>query len=116
MMPVILRKPRVNDDLIEHYAFIAQDKIAPADRFLQVAEESFQRLAATPLIGIEWRSAKVHLASIRYYPMPAPYRNYLVFYRPLKNGVEILTVLHGARDLEAVVPDIVDPESDTSDN
>jgi len=29
--------------------------------------------------------------------MPAPFRT-LIFCRPIKNGVEILTVLHGARE------------------
>jgi plasmid stabilization system protein ParE len=27
----------------------------------------------------------------------------LVFYRPVNNGVEVLTVLHGARDLQAAL-------------
>jgi toxin ParE1/3/4 len=35
--------------------------------------------------------------------MPSPFRNYLVFYRPIEDGVEVLTVLHGARDLQAVL-------------
>src|SRR5256885_1546276 len=35
--------------------------------------------------------------------MPAAYRSYLIFYRPIRNGVEVLTVLHGARDLQAII-------------
>ncbi|HUO10789.1 MAG TPA: type II toxin-antitoxin system RelE/ParE family toxin [Phycisphaerae bacterium] len=110
MTPVVLRKPRVDEDLIEHFAFIAEDKIAPADRFLEVAEESFQRLAFMPSIGVKWESTRVYLADIRYYPLPPPYRSYLVFYRPIANGVEILTVLHGARDLETTLPEILKPK------
>jgi toxin ParE1/3/4 len=28
-----------------------------------------------------------------------PYSRYVIFYRPIKDGVEIVRVLHGARDL-----------------
>jgi len=32
-----------------------------------------------------------------------PYRNYLIFYRVRKDAVEILHVLHGARDYERLL-------------
>ena len=73
--------PRAEQDLIEHFAFIARDKIVPADRFLQVAEESFERLSAMPGMGRAFESSHSKLQGIRVYPMPSPYRNYLIFYR-----------------------------------
>jgi toxin ParE1/3/4 len=99
----ILRKPQVDHDLIEHFAYIARDKIQPAEQFLKVAQESFERLAAMPSIGRKWDSPLPHLAGIRVYPMPSGYRNYLIFYRPLEDGIEVLTILHGARDLDAAL-------------
>ncbi len=99
----ILKKPRVDRDLIDHFAFIARDKVEPAERFLRVAQESFDRLAADPLLGHNWESPMPQLAGIRVYPMPSPFRNYLIFYRPTEDGIEVLTVLHGARDLQAVL-------------
>ena len=59
-----------------------------------------------PSIGREWQSKRVHLAGIRVYPRPAPYRKYLVFYRPTETGVEILMVVQGSLDLEAVLKDL----------
>jgi plasmid stabilization system protein ParE len=32
-------------------------------------------------------------------------RNHVIFYLPLANGIELVRVLHGARDLEAVLDD-----------
>jgi toxin ParE1/3/4 len=110
MTPIILRKPRVLDDLVHHYAYIAQDKIDPAERFLRVAEESFLRLAGMPSIGTKWPSRHRALAEIHVYPMPSPYRSYLIFYRVVPHGVEILTVLHGARDLEKTLRNILSPD------
>jgi toxin ParE1/3/4 len=107
MSGCILKKPRVERDLIEHYEFIARDKVAPAERLLKVAAESFERLAAMPNLGRAWKSPLPHLAGIRCYPMPSGFRNYLIFYRPIEGGVEILTVVHGARNLEAALSRII---------
>jgi toxin ParE1/3/4 len=99
-MSRILKKPRVKEDLIEHYASIARDKIDSAERFLKVAEETFQRISEMPFVGRAWESDLPHLADVRVYPMPAGFRNYLIFYRPIEDGIEVLTVLRGARDLD----------------
>jgi toxin ParE1/3/4 len=104
----IFRWPRVKDDLIAHFAYIAQDKIEPAERLLAVAEESFERLAANPSIGLPWKSKKRQFRGIRFYPLPIPYRNYIVFYRTYRQRIEIITVLHGARDLENALSDAIE--------
>ncbi|HVX85408.1 MAG TPA: type II toxin-antitoxin system RelE/ParE family toxin [Phycisphaerae bacterium] len=106
MNPQVIRKPRVDRDLIELYLFIAQDKLEPAEAFLRVAEDSFQRLAHMPSIGRVWQSRHAQLAGVRVYPLPPPYRSYLVFYRMTGNGVEILTVLQGSLDLEAILEEL----------
>jgi toxin ParE1/3/4 len=104
----ILKKPQVAQDLIEHFAFIAKDKLKPAYRLLQVTQESFERLAEMPLMGRAWESPLPHLAGIRAYPMPSGFRNYVIFYRPIEDGIEVLAVLHGARDLEKVLDRLPD--------
>ena len=99
----LFKKPQVELDLIDHYASIARDKTEPADRFLRVAEENFKRLVTEPLLGHAWHSPLPSLAGIRVFPLPAPFQNYLVFYRPVEKGIEVLTVLHGSRDFQTVV-------------
>ena len=101
-------RPRADQDLIDHFANIARDKIAPADRFLKVAGESFERLAEMPGIGRAWESKNPRLRGIRVYPLPAPYRSYLVLYLVADDGiVEILTIIHGARDIPAILDEII---------
>jgi len=99
--------PRAERDLIEHYAFIARDKIAPADEFLKVAEQSFARLAVMPGMRRAWESANRRLAGVRVYPMLAPYRSYLIFYRIAADVLEALAVLHGSRDIGAVLEELL---------
>jgi plasmid stabilization system protein ParE len=93
----ILRWSRVKEDLVAHFAYIAQDKIEPAER-----------LALNPLIGLRWKSKKRQLRGIRFYPLPSPYRSYIVFYRASRERIEIITVLHGARDLESALSDVIE--------
>ncbi|MGA3065835.1 MAG: type II toxin-antitoxin system RelE/ParE family toxin [Tepidisphaeraceae bacterium] len=35
------------------------------------------------------------------------FRRYLIFYRVRANSVEVLTILHGARDLPNLPPDLI---------
>jgi toxin ParE1/3/4 len=106
----VIRRPRAKADLIEHFAFIARDKLEPAERFLRVVEATFEVLARMPGIGRLWESANPRLSDVRVYPLPRRFRNYLVFYRTTRDGIEILRVIHGARDLGAAMQ-----ESDEDD-
>jgi hypothetical protein len=100
MTPRFIKKSNIDDELAKYYAFIVKDKLEPAEQFLVVAFDSFQRLSESPLLGRELGSVKPKLAGLRVYPMPAPYRNYLVIYRPIPEGVFIISVVNGYRDYE----------------
>ena len=103
MKRLILQKPVVARDLDELFDFIAQDKLEPAERFLEVAAESFEFLASMPGAGRRWESKEARLEGIRVYPMPDPYHSYLIFYHAISDGIEVLRVQHGARDLGKTV-------------
>lgn len=98
MRGLVRRQPRVERDLLEHFLFILADKAAPADAFLDAAEAGFQLLAEYPLTGREWGSVRPQLRGVRIYPLPSPYRNYVVFYRAVEGAVEVLAVLRGERE------------------
>lgn len=98
----LLIHQRAKDDLIEHFAFIAQDKTDPADRLLAAAQKLFSDLAHFPDLGHRWKTEAAHLQDVRVIPIPS-FPNYLVFYRSIAKEVRILTVLHGSRDLPALL-------------
>jgi len=104
----IVKAPRVDAHLSEHYSRIMQDKVAPAERFLKVAAESFERLAEFPMTGLVFQTSRKYLAGIRSYPLPSPYRSYIVIYRVEGDSLQILGVLHGARHLERAVDEMFD--------
>lgn len=55
--------------------------------------EAFERLASMPGLG---RSQEHRRPDLRSWPVGS----YLIFYRPLADGVEVVRVLHGSRDVD----------------
>ena len=102
MKPTIIKRPRAKRDLIEQAAYIAQDSPRAADRFLQAAEDAFAQLAEMPGMGRRWSLSVPGFEDVRVWPITR-FRNYLIFYRPIDDGIEVLHVFHGARDIPAIL-------------
>jgi toxin ParE1/3/4 len=80
-------------DLRAIWSFIAADSTRAADRFIDRLGEKFVLLAARPELG---RRLDELEPGIRRLPVGA----YLIFYRHDARGIEIVRVLHGARNIE----------------
>jgi toxin ParE1/3/4 len=96
------KRPVVIQDLIEQATYIAENNLEAAERFLTAAETTFQLLGNKPAIGKLSQLSNPLLVGIRQYPVKR-FKNHLVFYRILNGEVEVLRVLHGARDLAAIL-------------
>jgi len=80
-------------EIIEYLA--AEDSPDTARRFVQGLSERCQSLADMPGMG-RWREElSPGLRSV-------PEGSYVVFYRPAEDGVQVVRVLHGARDIERI--------------
>lgn len=97
-MNEVNKRPQVIRDLIELATYIAADNLNASDRFLAAAEETFKQLAKMPEMGKLIQFSNPNLAGIRQQAIKG-FKNYLVFYRLTNSGVEILRVIHGARDI-----------------
>jgi toxin ParE1/3/4 len=91
-------------DLDEQARFIQRDSPDAAIRFLAAAEASFQRLAAMPELGERLEFEHKELIGLRAWQVRG-FENYVIFYRPVEHGVEIVRVLHAARDIAAILED-----------
>ena len=91
-MPSLLKRPEAKNDLEEIWWFIAQDSPDNADKFLDRIQDSCLALADFPKMGVSREELKTALRS-------QPVANYLIFYFPLEDGVDIIRVLHGSRDM-----------------
>ncbi|YAF99522.1 MAG: type II toxin-antitoxin system RelE/ParE family toxin (plasmid) [Nodularia sp. CChRGM 3473] len=91
----LIRTVKAEEDLIEIWMYIAVENPEAADRLLDQIESKCQMLASKLGLG----QARPDIApELRYFPAG----RYLILYRELTDGVEIVRVVHGARHL----PDI----------
>ena len=101
-MARIVRRAAARQDLIESYAYIGTDNLDAAERFHAAAQETIKRIGENPRIGRPREYSDRRLQGIRSWPVLG-FENWLVFYRLLPDSIEILRVIHGARDLNAVL-------------
>ena len=87
--------PEADDDLANIWLFIAQDDFDAADRVASEIISKFDLLAENPRLGRERPEFAPELRSFAVH-------KYIVFYRPGPNGIEVVRVLHGARDIERI--------------
>lgn len=92
-MPPIVQRPRALADLAEIWDYIADDSEERADAFIDLLDRKIHALARQPSIG---RAREELAEGLRSFPVD----RYIIFYRPTPKGIEIIRVLHGARDLE----------------
>lgn len=98
-MGEVRKRPRVIQDLIELATYISEDNLDVSDRFLLAAEETFKQLGKMPRIGKLCEFSHLNLSGIRQQSIKG-FRKYLIFYREINSDIEILRVIHGARDIE----------------
>jgi toxin ParE1/3/4 len=90
----IVKRPLAETDLEDIWWYIAQDNPEAADRFLDKIEEGCRKLAQFPQMGL---SRDELYPGLRSFPLG----NYLIFYLPMADGIEIVRVLSGRMDVEA---------------
>jgi toxin ParE1/3/4 len=94
-VPPIRLSPRAKADLVEIWSYIADDSVANADAFVDDLNETIQLLANQPGSGRRREELAPGILSF-------PFRRYVIFYRANPDAIEIVRVLHGARDIHNI--------------
>lgn len=82
-------------DVVEIVLRVRRENPKAAKRLLDAINKTIKLLAAFPAIG----PRRDELAdALRSFPV-SKYTDYLVFYRPITDGIEVIRVLHGSRNL-----------------
>lgn len=84
--------PQAKLDLEEIFLYIARDGFRAARRMVQRIKQVLRMLAKNPLLG-ELRPEL--MPDLRSFSVG----NYVVYYLPARNGVDVARILHGARDV-----------------
>jgi toxin ParE1/3/4 len=94
-MAVLRRTRRAARDLLDIWRHIADHDPGAADRMVRALDAKAVLLSENPRIG----PARPDVAEgLRYFPVG----RYVLLYREIAGGVEIVRCVHGARDLFAL--------------
>lgn len=94
-MPQVLRTTQAEVDLLEILAYLGQQSARAADRFTANVKKKCSILAQFPEMG----TLRDELApTLRSFPVG----KYLLFYQPIEDGILVVRVLHGARDIPSL--------------
>jgi toxin ParE1/3/4 len=102
MKPRIIKHLLAKADLAEQAEYIRKDNPRAAIRFLEAAETTFEQLANQPGLGGLEECARPELAGLRCWRIRG-FKKHLIFYLPVADGIEIVRVLHGARDIKSIL-------------
>lgn len=91
--------PEADKDIDDSFLYIARDSLDSAIRFLVAVRADARQLAQMPGMGARREFARADLKGVRFWPVSG-FRNFLIFYRPIEDGIEVLRVIHGARNIE----------------
>jgi toxin ParE1/3/4 len=94
-MANVFRAPLAEADLDDLWDYVARDSDSAADALIDTIVEKCRMLANHPEMG-ERRPELAH--DLRSFVVG----NYVVFYRSIKDGIEVARVLHSARDINAL--------------
>ncbi|HEX3856277.1 MAG TPA: type II toxin-antitoxin system RelE/ParE family toxin [Verrucomicrobiae bacterium] len=91
----------VEGELWTIWEHIADDNPDAATRVIEAAYETFKTLAATPGLGRLRKFRNPRLKGVRSW-LVSGFDNYMIFYRAIPEGIEVLHIYHGARDIESL--------------
>lgn len=100
-MPVVKIAAAAQEDLKEIWAYVAKDNTEAADKLIMEITLRFGSLRDHPQMG---RAQDDLLVSLRSFAV----KNHVIFYQPFEGGIEILRVLHGARDIGSILESFFD--------
>lgn len=94
-MPRLTYSHQARSDMDGILAYIAQNDPSAALKMIDAFEEKARLLAENPLLGVRRGELAPDLRSF-------PAGDYILFYIPVADGITVVRVLHGARDVGAM--------------
>lgn len=95
-----LKRESAKRDIIQQWVWYAENaSIEVADRFLLAVDNTLRLLCAEPELGAVLLVSKAQLDGMRRFPVSDGFEKILLFYLPSRDGVDLVRVVHGSRNL-----------------
>jgi toxin ParE1/3/4 len=99
MISPVTQRPRARLDLLEQFVYFGEQAGAHlAERYFAAVEATCLQLVDYPRSGVLYDSGVARLKGLRRFPVKG-FENYLIFYLPRQNGIDVIRVFHGVRDI-----------------
>lgn len=94
-MPTLVIAPSARQDLSEIVDYIARDKPQAAVKWVERIEKKCELIATNPMSGEQRAEYGIDVRSTLI-------GRYVIFYRPIADGIEVTRVIPGDRDVRAL--------------
>ncbi len=93
-------KLRARGDTVRQYRwYFEHASVEVADCYLKAVDSAIRKLSERPHWGVLCRFRAARFRGFRYIPLERPFDVFLLFYRFDSTTLEVMRVLHGARDI-----------------
>lgn len=101
MMRSILKRPQAERDIEECFVYIGERNLDAVFAFLLSVEKSLELLATAPYIGFPRSFPDSGIEGLRMWLVEG-FKNYEIFYLVDDDSVDVVRVLHAARDIAKI--------------
>jgi toxin ParE1/3/4 len=98
----ILITPLANQDIDAHVNYLCVYNEKAAFRLFDSIRLTLTQIAKIPKIGVSYPLQNSRLAGLRKWPIK-DFSNYIIFYLEKPEKIEVVRILHGARDVRFVL-------------
>jgi len=92
-------RDEADQDVAEIADYYASHSLDLGIRFLHAVRRGYEDLLFMPGMGAPRQFSNPQYSDMRSWPVKG-FEKILIFYRPTPEGIEVLRILHGARDLD----------------
>ena len=97
MTRAIIKRPQAERDIEESFVFIGENDSDSGLDFLLAVEQTLEFLALHPFVGSVRSFKDTELQNVRLWRVKT-YDKHLIFYLVTEQAIEIIRVIHAARD------------------
>jgi len=107
----IYKKDEAREDLAGIVDYYAAIRLELALRFLDAVEATLAGLLEMPGKGSKCEYSHPRYVGMRLYTVNG-FEKYVLYYRPISDGIELIRVLYGGRDRDAIFGRRIEPSAE----
>lgn len=114
-MREVIKRPSARRDIIEQADYFARTSLKTSDRFLKAVQDALRAIIVMPGMGSPRDFDNPFLKGLRVYAVPG-FPKVGIYYLTTGDQIEVVRVLHGARDVAGILAAESDEDTNEDNN